>query len=114
MDLQDPKSASVSAQDTRKHLSSCAPAAQAKKTIDLVDSKSASASAQTKRDCNRELAEGELASCPRGLPARKRSAQDKIGLANKIFPRRPLFLSLFPNFRLTKPPRYAIMKHRNY
>ena len=48
------------------------PVRKDKKTIDLVDSKSASVRALTKRDCNRELAEGELASCPRGLPARKR------------------------------------------
>ena len=40
--------------------------------MDLQDPSSASVSAQAKRDCNRELAEGELASSPRGLPARKR------------------------------------------
>ena len=57
---------------------SCPPAAQAKKTIDLVDPKSASVSAQAKHDCNRELAEGELASSPWGLPARKRQRADKM------------------------------------
>ena len=32
---------------------------------------------QAKRDYNRELAEGELASCPRGLPARKHQRANK-------------------------------------
>ena len=45
--------------------------------MDLQDPKSASVSALTKRNYNRELAEGELASCPRGLPARKRQRAGK-------------------------------------
>ena len=45
--------------------------------MDLQDPKSASVSAQAKHDCSRELAEGELASCPRGFPARKRQRANK-------------------------------------
>ena len=57
---------------------SCPPAAQAKKVMDLQDPSSASVSALIKRDCNRELAEGELASCPWGLPARKRQRAERM------------------------------------
>ena len=53
------------------------PVRKDKKTSDLQDPSSASVSALIKRDCNRELAEGELASCPRGLPARKRQRAER-------------------------------------
>ncbi|MBQ4192760.1 MAG: hypothetical protein II650_00755, partial [Clostridia bacterium] len=66
-DLVGPKSASASAQTKE----------QAKKASDLQDPSSASVSAQAKHDCNRTLAGGELAFCPRGLPARKRQRANK-------------------------------------
>ncbi len=49
--------------------------------MDLQDPKSASVSAQTECDYIRELAEGELASCPRGFPpasVRARAKQDSL------------------------------------
>ena len=53
------------------------------KIMDLQDPKSASVSAQTECDYSRELAEGELASSLRGLPARKPKAHNKSACAGK-------------------------------
>ena len=69
------------------------PVRKDKKASDLQDPLSASVSAQAKRDCNRELAEGELASCPRGLPARKRKRADGAKVPSRTCRRRVRLLS---------------------